>query len=96
MKLLTSMLKELTEMTKILQFRCYFKFRTSLHKLMCKNSATMTILSIAVICFKGSEKESGIALYQCHDYICSKKFQSCVQIRMTSFIEKVSIHDKSM
>ena len=31
------MLKELTEMIKILQFRCYFKFRMSLHKLICKN-----------------------------------------------------------
>ena len=67
MKLLTFMLKELTEMTKILQFLCYFKFRMSLHKLMCKNETIMTIFSIAVICFKGSGKESGIALYQCHD-----------------------------
>ena len=31
------MMKELTEMIKILQFRCYFKFRMSLHKLTCKN-----------------------------------------------------------
>ena len=31
------MLKELTEMIKILQFRCSFKFRMSLHKLICKN-----------------------------------------------------------
>ena len=31
------MLKELTEMIKILQFRCYFKFRMSLQKLIPKN-----------------------------------------------------------
>ena len=28
---------------------------------MCKNQSTMTIFSIAVICYKGSEEEGGIA-----------------------------------
>ena len=63
------MLEELTEMMKILQFRCYIKFRMRLHKLMFKNLITMTIFSIVVICFKGSEEEGGIPLYQCYDFI---------------------------
>ena len=67
MKLLTLMLKELNEMSKTLKFQCYFKFRMNLHKLICKNETTTKILSIAVIWFKGSEEESGIVLYQCHD-----------------------------
>ena len=61
------MLKELIEMIGILQFRCYVKFGMGLHKLMCKNQTTVTIFSIAVICFKGSEEEGSIALYQCYD-----------------------------
>ena len=53
MKPLTLMLKELIEMTGIMQFRYYFKFfRMGLYKLMCKNQTTMTIFSIMVICFK--------------------------------------------
>ena len=62
MKLLTLTLKELIEMITILQFRCYFNFRMSLHKLMCTKLTTMTIFSIAVICFKGSEEEGSIVL----------------------------------
>ena len=69
MKLLTLMLKELNEieMIKILQFRCYLKFGMGLHNLMCKNETAITIFTVAVICFKGSEEESGIALYKCYD-----------------------------
>ena len=67
MKLLTLMLKELIEMTEILQFRCYFKFGMGLYKFMCKNLTTMTIFSVTVMCFKGSEEEGGTALYQCYD-----------------------------
>ena len=34
-----------------------------LYKLMCKNWTTVTIFSITVICFKGSEEEGATALY---------------------------------
>ena len=61
------MLKELIEMIEILQFQRYFKFGMGSHKLMRTNQTTMTIFSIAVIYFKGSEEEGGIALYQCYD-----------------------------
>ena len=37
--------------------------RMGLYKLMCKNWTAVTIFSITVICFKGSEEESGTALY---------------------------------
>ena len=57
----TLMLKELTETIKILQFRSYFKFRMSLHKLICKNYTTETFISVAIICFNGSEKEGDTA-----------------------------------
>ena len=50
----------------------------------------MTIFSIAVICFKGSEEEGGIALLLLR-LGRSKKFQSCVQILMTSFIDYVLV-----
>ena len=64
MKPLTLMLKEvLIEMIEILQIRCYFKFGMGFHKLMCKNLTTMTIFSVAVICFKGNEEEGGTVLY---------------------------------
>ena len=63
MELVTLMMKELIEMIESLQFRCYFKFGMALYKLMCKNQTTVTIFSITVICFKGSEEEGGTALY---------------------------------
>ena len=63
MELLTLTMKELIEMIESLQFRCYFKFGTGLYKLMCKNWTAVTIFSITVSCFKGSEEEGGTALY---------------------------------
>ena len=57
------MMKELIEMIESLQFRCHFKFGMGVYKLMCKNLTTVTIFSIAVICFKGSEEEGGTAVY---------------------------------
>ena len=60
-KLLTLMLKELNEMIMFLQVRCYYKFRMTLHKSICKNYTAVAIVSIAVYCFKASEEEGGIA-----------------------------------
>ena len=102
MKLLTLILKESIEMTEILQFRCYFKFGIGLCKLMCTNQTTVTIFSVAVIYFKGSDEKGGTELYQCYNLRGrSRKFQLCLQILMTSFIDyvrngKVLIHDKGM
>ena len=87
MELVILMMKELIEMIESLQFRCYLKFGMGLYKLMCKNQTTVTIFSITVICFKESEEEGGTALYGGR----SKKFQSCVQILMTSFIDYVLV-----
>ena len=67
MELVTLMMKELIELIEMiesLQFRCYFKFGMGLYKLMCKNYTSVTIFSITVICFKGSEEEGGTALYR--------------------------------
>ena len=63
------MLKELTEIIKILLFRYYFKFRMNLKKLICKNETTEAFLSVAVICFNESEEKGDIAqcIYQWYD-----------------------------
>ena len=92
MKLITFVLKELIEIIKILQFRCYFKFGMGLHKLACTNLTTMTIFSIAVICFKGSEEEGGIALYQCHDQVAPKSSNRAFKyLRLLSFMTYVFV-----
>ena len=70
MKLLTLILKELIEMIKILQFRCWNEFAQI-------NVSSMTIFNIAVICFKGSEEDGTISMLRLGR---SKKFQSCAQI----------------
>ena len=50
------------------------------------NVSSVTIFNIAVICFKGSEEDGTISMLG-----RSKKFQSCVQILMPSFIDYVLV-----
>ena len=69
-KLLTLMLKELTEMIKTLQYWCYSSLKrqafdcannfTSIN--VCENQNAMSILSTAVICYKGDQGKSIVHL----------------------------------
>ena len=78
MKLLTLMLNELNEMMKFLQVRCYYKFRMTLHKSICK---IKLLWQFSVLLFIASwEARKKAALH-------NVSFQSCVQILMTSFID---------
>ena len=52
------------------------------------NVSSMTIFNTAVICFKGREEDGTISMLRLGR---SKKFQSCVQILMPSFIDYVLV-----
>ena len=97
MKLLILMLKELIEMTEIMQFWCYFKFGMGLYKLMCKILWQFLVLLL----FASMEARKKAALLCINATIRSLQKVPIVRSNTYDFflwlrIGKVLIQDKSM
>ena len=94
MKLPTLMLKELIEMIEILQFRCYFKFGIIWNGFAQINVDKLNYYdNFQYCCYllqekQGRKRHCAVSMLRLGRF---KKFQSCVQILTTFFIDYVRI-----